>query len=179
MIDFAGSGLGLRYGTVRVVRARAGWVPIADELVASVRSALSRLADDVQHVGSSAVAGLPAKPVLDLAIAVPARVQVDELVGPMVGLGWIYRGDAGDDGGWVFVMEDAPWHRVAHAHGVAAGGPQWRRYIEFRDLLRASAAARRTYGEAKRRLARRFPDDARRYTDAKRPTVEALLAGRA
>lgn len=93
----------------------------------------------------------------------------------MSGLAWIYRGDAGDDGGWVFVMEDAPWHRVAHAHAVEFGGSQWVRYLHFRDLLLHSAEARGRYEAAKQRLAREHPDGRRRYTAGKASTVEALL----
>jgi GrpB-like predicted nucleotidyltransferase (UPF0157 family) len=72
-------------------------------------------------------------------------------------LGWRYRGDAGCDGGWVFVLEDAPLHRVAHAHGVEQGGSQWCAYLQLRDLLRRSAEARQAYEETKRQLVAQHP----------------------
>jgi GrpB-like predicted nucleotidyltransferase (UPF0157 family) len=177
--DFVQAGLGLRYGTVRLVPVEAGWASFAEELAANIRSALSDIAGDVQHIGSSAVPGMLAKPIIDLAIAVRTGIVVDQLVEPMTNLGWIYRGDAGQDGGWVFVMEDAPWHRVAHAHGVESGGTQWRRYIEFRDLLLRSPAARKAYDETKLRLAEAYPDNARRYMEGKETTVLGLLTGSA
>jgi GrpB-like predicted nucleotidyltransferase (UPF0157 family) len=177
MLDFAAAGLGLEYGAMRLVRADGGWVAIAGKLAGDIAVVLADVARAVEHVGSSAVPGLLAKPIVDLAVGVRAGTPVEDVAERMSRLGWIYRGDAGDDGGWVFVMEDSPWHRVAHAHGVQFGGVQWVRYLEFRDLLRRSAAARRTYEQAKLRLAEQYPDGRSGYTEGKGPTVQRLLAG--
>ena len=129
----------------------------------------------VEHVGSTAVPELLAKPVIDVAIGVVTGTEVDELIDPMHRAGWIYRGDAGHEGGWVFVLEDAPRHRVAHAHGVEHDGVEWRRYLEFRELLRASPDARAAYDTTKRTLARDYEHDARSYTAGKTKTVWSLL----
>ena len=178
-VNYAAAGLGLQYGEVRLVRAKDEWAPIADELVAAIRSELADVASAVAHIGSTAVPGLLAKPVIDIAIAVRPGVGVDDVSGPMARLGWLYRGDAGQDGGWVFVLEDAPWHRVAHAHGVESGGEQWRRYLQLRELLRSSPEARRTYEATKLRLADQHPEGHREYTAGKTGTVQQLLADRA
>jgi GrpB-like predicted nucleotidyltransferase (UPF0157 family) len=176
--DFASAGIGLQYGTVRLVRADDRWATIAHELAAAIKTALGELVPAVEHIGSTAVLGLLAKPIIDLAIGMRPDTMVGDVTEPMARLGWIYRGDAGDDGGWIFVMEDAPWHRVAHAHGVDFGGSQWIRYLQFRELLRQSGAARTTYEGAKQRLAERHPDGRRRYTAGKDATVQRLLAAR-
>jgi GrpB-like predicted nucleotidyltransferase (UPF0157 family) len=117
-----------------------------------------------------------AKPIIDLAIGVDPGIEVTEIVEPMSRLGWIYRGDAGTDGGWVFVMEDAPSHRVAHAHGVEFGGAPWVRYMEFRELLRRDPIARRDYEATKERVAAEHPDGRQGYTAGKGATVQRLLA---
>jgi GrpB-like predicted nucleotidyltransferase (UPF0157 family) len=166
----------LEYGSVRLVRARASWARIGTQLAADVASTLPECAVAVEHVGSTAVPGLLAKPIIDLAIGVQSGTRVESLIEPMQAAGWIYRGDAGDAGGWVFVLEDEPWHRVAHAHGVEHDGVAWRRYLAFRGLLRSSTDARRAYEQAKVRLAEEYASDARRYTDGKTETVEGLLA---
>lgn len=57
-------------------------------------------------------------------------------------VGYQFRGDAGDQGGLAFVLEDHPKHRVAHLHVVDHGGEQWRHYLTFRDLLLMNADAR-------------------------------------
>ena len=178
VLDFAAAGLGLQYGTVRLVPVADDWANLACALAADISRVLDDHAIEVEHIGSTAVPGLLAKPILDLAVALRAGTVVEEVAEPLSRLGWIYRGDAGEGGGWVFVMDDSPWHRVAHAHGVLFGSLQWVRYLEFRDLLRESAAARQTYVEAKQTLAARFPDGRRHYTEGKGPTVERLLAAR-
>ncbi len=90
--------------------------------------------------------------------------------------GWIYRGDAGDDGGHVLVLEDRPWHGVAHAHVVSLGGDQWRNYLRLRDLLRESPAARERYAAAKRSLLQASGNDRSAYTMGKTDIVRSLLA---
>ena len=179
VIDFAAAGIGLQYGTVRLVRSDERWGAIAQVLAADIRSALAGSARAVEHVGSTAVPGLLAKPIIDLAIGLWAGAAVDDIAEPLARRGWIYRGDAGEEGGWVFVLEDEPWHRVAHAHGVAFDGPQWARYLQFRDLLRRSASARNTYEQAKQQLAEQHPGGRHRYTAGKDATVHRLLAAEA
>ena len=175
MIDFGAAGLGLPYGTVRLVPAHPGWSRIAHALSGDIARAVPALVHGVEHIGSTAVPGLLSKPIVDLAIGMQLDAQLEDLADRLATIGWIYRGDAGEDGGLVFVMEDAPWHRVAHAHGVVYGGEQWTRYIALRELLRGSAPARRTYEEAKTELAVRFSDDHANYTAGKTPTVTKLL----
>ncbi len=176
MVDFAAVGLGLQYGTVALVRADDRWGAVAGALAADIEAALAGLAHAVEHVGSTSVPGLLAKPIIDLAVGLSSAAALDEVEAPLRRLGWLYRGDAGDEGGWVFVLEDAPWHRVAHVHGVEFGSEQWVRYLQFRALLRRDAAARQTYEEAKLRLAERFPDGRKDYLAGKDPTVRRLLA---
>ena len=179
MTDFASAGLGLQYGTVRLVHAREGWAVIASELAAEINRVLSALVVGIEHVGSTAVPGLLAKPIIDLAVGIRPGAVLSEVTEAMSRLGWIYRGDAGDAGGWIFVFEDSPWHRVAHAHGVEFGGSQWVQYLRFRDLLLRSPVARRTYEEAKQHLAEQHPDGRQHYTAGKDPTVLRLLAAEA
>lgn len=178
MIDFRAAGLGLQYGTVRLVRADARWAAIGAELAADIRAVLGGAAEAVEHIGSTAIPGMLAKSIIDLAVGVRSEIGVDEVADGLSTLGWIFRGDAGNDGRWVFVMEDAPWHRVAHAHGVDFGKRQWVRYLQFRDRLRRSNRARKAYEEAKQRLAQRHPDARRLYTTGKDATVQALLTDR-
>ncbi|MEY2461383.1 MAG: hypothetical protein QOG30_3213 [Acidimicrobiaceae bacterium] len=175
VIDFGAAGLGLAYGTVRLVPADPEWSTIARTLSDDIAQAVPAL-QGVEHVGSTAVPGLLSKPIVDLALGMQPDSDVGDLSDRLATLGWICRGDAGEDGGLVFVMEDAPWHRVAHAHGVVYGGEQWTRYIALRELLRRSPSARRAYEEAKTELAVRFPDDHANYTAGKTPTVAKLLA---
>jgi GrpB-like predicted nucleotidyltransferase (UPF0157 family) len=177
-LDFHAVGLGLEIGVVRLVRTDEAWADTGRRLAAEVHDAVGHAAVAVEHIGSTAVPGLLAKPIVDLAIGVRCDTAVVEVAAPLSHLGWIFRGDAGEAGGWVFVLEDRPERRVAHAHGVEFGGAQWSRYAEFRDLLRRSAAARRTYERVKQRLASLHPEDRRAYTAGKDDVVHGLFGTR-
>ena len=168
--------LGLEYGTVSLTEARPEWGAIAGRLAERIRAALGGSALGVEHVGSTAVPGLATKPIVDLAVGMN-EVCPEVVSEPLARLGFIYRGDAREQGGLVFVLEDRPRHRVAHVHAVQYGGPQWERYIVFRDLLRGDASARAAYARTKTELARRFPNDRKAYQTAKDAIVRRLLAG--
>ncbi len=167
-------GLGLDQGTVLLREARPEWGGLARGLADAIREALGERAAEVEHIGSTAVPGLAAKPIIDLAAGV-ARPSVAAVRGPLEKLGYRYRGDAGDQGGLLFVLEVRPRHRVAHVHVVDPDGPQWQRYLAFRDLLRSDASARAKYTRLKRELARRHPHDRRAYTEGKERLVRELL----
>ena len=167
--------LGLTRHSVRVVEHDPDWALLAAEACRDVRIACGGLLLDLQHVGSTAVPGLPAKPVLDLVAAVRTLESVSELVPRLAAIGYLYRGDRGDRGGHLFVAESAPDVRTIHLHVVELGGSQWRNYVLFRDLLRRSPATRRRYAELKRELGARFSDDAESYTAAKADFIRGAL----
>lgn len=168
-------GLGLDYGTVGLAVARPEWRQLAERLANVIRDTLGASTASVEHIGSSAVPGLAAKPILDLAIGVAPHVPLEPLRHALEDLGYQFRGDAGDQGGLVFVLEDRPKRRVVHLHVVDHDGPQWRRYLTFRDLLLTNADARDRYERMKSDLAEKFPQDRKAYTAAKESLVRALL----
>ena len=168
-------GLGIDYGTVGLAAARPEWGCLAKRLAEEIRDKLGRSTASVEHVGSSAVPGLAAKPIIDLAVGLRRHVPLDALTRSLDGVGYEFRGDAGDQGGLVFVLEDRPKHRVVHLHVVDHGGEEWHRYLTFRDLLRTNAEARERYERMKRELAKRFPDDRKAYTAGKQSLVRGLL----
>jgi GrpB-like predicted nucleotidyltransferase (UPF0157 family) len=121
------------------------------------------------------VIGLLAKPIVDLAVGVSEPNSIAALRGRLENFGWIYRGDAGDDGGHVFVLEARPWYRVAHLHVVELGGSQWDDYLRLRDLLRRSSDARDRYSAVKLQLSTEFRGDRKAYTEGKSDVVRSLL----
>jgi len=168
--------LGLARGRVDVVGSDPGWQLAFDQIAAELHTGLTSLEVTVEHVGSTAVPGLAAKPIIDIAIGVDGDVEIEPVVRRLEPLGYIYRGDLGDEGGHLFVLEDQPDHRVAHIHVVSTGDPQWSRYLAFRDRLRGDMQARTEYECLKRQLARRFPDNRGAYTAAKESFIQRLLA---
>ncbi|MCP4306284.1 MAG: GrpB family protein [bacterium] len=172
-------GLGLRYGTVRLEPSHLKWVSIAAVVGARVAQALGSDAVVIEHVGSTAVPGLLAKPVIDVAVGVRPDADLAAIRQRLESSGWVYRGDAGRAGGHVFVLERGPHSRIAHVHVVEYDGEQWRRYLTLRDLLQNDLEARSAYEQAKLALVKTYGSDnsKRAYTSGKTSIIEELLDG--
>jgi GrpB-like predicted nucleotidyltransferase (UPF0157 family) len=168
--------LGLEYGQVRLAEHDQEWKIAFEREATRLRTTLATLALAVEHVGSTAVPGLISKPILDIAVGLDAAADHDLLIARLESLGYIFRGDAGDEGGLLFVLEDRPGRRVAHVHAVRFRDDQWRRYLAVRDRLRTDQAARTAYAQLKRRLAGQFADDRRAYTAAKSSFIARLVS---
>jgi GrpB-like predicted nucleotidyltransferase (UPF0157 family) len=168
-------GLGQDYRSMTLGRTTEAWLAAGEELRAHVAGLLEGVVTEVAVIGSSSVLGLLAKPILDLAVGVTVDEPLSPIVTRLEADGWIYRGDAGADGGHVFVLEARPWHRVAHLHVVEYDGRSWRDYLRLRDLLRRSPDARRRYEGVKADLAHQDPVDRKAYTQGKSDVVASLL----
>jgi GrpB-like predicted nucleotidyltransferase (UPF0157 family) len=138
------------------------------------------LADGVEHVGSTAVPGLAAKPIVDLMASVR---DLDEVVaragGDLAADGWCYVPPELDKRPWrrFFVKPDASGRRrVAHLHLIQAGHPRWAEQLAFRDALRGDERLARRYEDLKRRLAAEHAGDREAYTAAKAAFVASALA---
>lgn len=172
------SKIGLKKGIVHLADNSPVW---ADQFEQEAGRLLPKIADliiDLQHVGSTAVPGLSAKPIIDIAIAIESRKVIPSLVRSLTELGYTDRGDGGNDGGYLLVLEPVPEVRTVHVHVVEATDVQWRDYIGFRDLLRRNEDIREEYGRLKRDLAHKYKNDRRLYTAGKHRFIRGLLGER-
>jgi GrpB-like predicted nucleotidyltransferase (UPF0157 family) len=138
------------------------------------------LAGGVEHVGSTAVPGLAAKPIIDLMASVhDPDVVVEQAGGPLGADGWCYVPPEIDSGGsWrrFFVKPDASGqHRQAHLHVIKAGHPRWAEQLAFRDALRRDSGLAGRYADLKRRLAAAHGDDREAYGVAKASFIAQTL----
>jgi GrpB-like predicted nucleotidyltransferase (UPF0157 family) len=167
-------GLGLPKGVVRLERVVPGWRTVATALIAEITAALGTRAAGVEHIGSTAVQGLLAKPIIDIAVLLASDAAVDGVVTAIEGLGYEFRGDAGNAGGLVFVLNVRPDHRVAHVHVLPSCDEQWDQYLSFRGRLRSDAGARASYEAAKVALASKYHNNRKAYTDGKEDIIRRL-----
>lgn len=167
--------IGLRRFTVQVVEHDPRWSALAADECREAILVCGNLLVDVQHVGSTSVPDLPAKPILDIAAGAASPDAIPELVQRLIGIGYIYRGDGGDEGGHLFVMESSPDVRKIHLHVVEHNGTQWCNYLRFRDLLRRNPDIRNRYAELKRELEKRFRNDRESYTAFKNDFIRGIL----
>lgn len=174
--DFDGVEIGLTRGTVRIVDSDPGWPGAFEKVIGELRRALGGWTEGIEPIGSAAVPGLAAKPILDVAVALAAHTQISDVHTVLTRLGYHYGGDAGAWGGHIFALEDRPDHRLVTLHAVRHDDPQWARYLIVRDRLRRDPTARRAYAALKRRLAAEYPSDRQAYTSAKTAFITDLLA---
>ncbi|MBD0320017.1 MAG: GrpB family protein [Gemmatimonadetes bacterium] len=163
--------------TLRLAEYDPAWPARFAAEAARIRAALGTLAAAVEHVGSTAVPGLPGKPVLDLAIAVATEADADACVAPLQALGYTYRGPHGDDPRRRYYVRDAAGKRFSHIHLYILPARAWDEKLAFRDALRADPALARAYAAEKWRVAEAVGWDKAAYSLAKGPFVERVLAG--
>lgn len=152
------------------------WPRLFEGLRGRLLDVLGELAVAVEHVGSTAVPGLAAKPVVDIDAVVPSAEDVPLAIERLERAGYRHEGDLGIPSREAFEPPaDAPWH---HLYVLPADSEELRRMLVFRDYLRAHPEEASTYAALKREAARRFGGDRRAYTDAKDEFVERILSQR-
>lgn len=130
----------------------------------------------IEHVGSTSVKGLPAKPVLDIALLLKQPKLLSTVEKALCSNGYIYRGNKAEEGGHLFVFETSRDVRTIHLHAIVEGDPQWNAYLSFRDIMRANAELRAEYGRLKARLATEHSNDRGSYTAAKAGFIQEVLS---
>ena len=132
------------------------------------------LAGAIEHIGSTAVPGLVAKPVIDLMAPVVSLAASRDAIDAVVRAGYVHHPYRADVMHWF--CRPSPAHRTHHLHLVPLGSPTWLERLAFRDALRTDPARAADYARLKQDLARRHRDDREAYTDGKSAFVDALLA---
>ncbi len=156
------------------------WPDHFAEIHGHLLSALGELAISVEHVGSTSVPGLAAKPIIDIDVVIEKGEALTSVVESLATLGFEHQGDLGVAGREAFKTKDDsalckswPAH---HLYVCEKNNAELARHLAFRDYLRANQAAAVRYAEIKRDLAQKFPWDRIRYNDGKAPFVSELLA---
>lgn len=127
----------------------------------------------VEHIGSTAVMGLAAKPIIDIDVVVPSRSDVPNAVARLATLGYTHQGDLGISGREAF--ERPPRSTPHHLYLCVCGNAEYCRHMTFRNYLRDHWDEAKRYEALKRDLAARFPNDRAAYSAGKADFVEAAL----
>ncbi len=162
---------------VVVVPYDAAWPSRFRREARRLQAALLAAAPVIEHIGSTSVPGLAAKPVIDLLVGVRSLDAFASHVDRLAACGYeyvpAYEATLPERR---FFRRRLRGIRTHHVHVVELNGPCWRRYLAFRDRLRADAALASNYATLKSALAARFAADRDAYTDGKTGFVEAALA---
>lgn len=130
----------------------------------------------IDHVGSTSVPGLAAKPIVDIQLSLHSMSPRDAYVTPLQGLGYRWVADPWDDEHEYFSIEDPEERRQFHIHACGSGSAWERRHLAFRDALRADPGLAADYEQLKRRLAAEHPHDIMSYVDGKTAFVREIEA---
>jgi GrpB-like predicted nucleotidyltransferase (UPF0157 family) len=150
---------------LKVVDYDPSWPTKFETLRARILGALGIIADSIEHVGSTSVPGLPAKPIIDMDVVVLSASQVPPAIERLAVLGYKHRGNLGIDGREAF---DSPSGLVAHhLYLCVRGCVALSNHLTVRNYLRRNSDAAVKYGQLKRRLAKQLPTDAAQYVEGK------------
>ncbi len=168
--------IGMKRGTVYLEPHQTEWQRAAEETKHTLKRIFGSVAVDIQHIGSTSIRTISAKPIIDIAVAVNDYELVlnkcDELEKAEI----VFRFDERPEQ-LLFVMGDFEKDtRSLHIHVVLYGSDEWNNYINFRDYLNTHIAAAKEYEAVKLRLAEQYPDDRIAYTDGKQEVIDKLLA---
>ncbi len=152
------------------------WPEIYAGEAQAIRQALGDILVGVEHVGSTAIPGLAAKPVIDILVGVTVLAEAEAKIPALEALGYECRGENGIPGRLFFRKGLVEFRRTHHLHMVEAGHEQWKSLLAFRDYLRSHPGDAQRYEALKRALAEQFRDNRAAYSKGKTQFVQAVLA---
>ncbi len=153
---------------VELVEHSPAWVSDGRIAAARIAEALGPTLVEIHHVGSTSIAGIRAKPIIDLLPVVTDLGSLDADAPRLRALGYRWRGEFGIAGRRYCTLDDAvTGRRLVQLHAFAAGHPEIDRMLLFRDYLRSHPAEARAYEAEKERCRLLHPDDTMAYAEAK------------
>jgi GrpB-like predicted nucleotidyltransferase (UPF0157 family) len=127
----------------------------------------------IEHVGSTSIPGMLAKPIVDILIGVEALNNAEKMIPGMESIGYDYPGDIGIPDDRIFGRD--PGFRKYLVHVVVINSTRWTRYIDFRDALRQDVKLADEYCELKTAIVRKHPEGRAKYTELKSDFINRVL----
>lgn len=164
--------IGLKPGTVTISKHDQRWREIFERERDRIKQALGDVVLAAEHVGSTSVPGLDAKPIVDIAMAIASFESFPPHIPTVEALGYIYRGENGIPRRHYFVYGDP---RIVHLHFLERDSDAWHIHLAFRETMRHSPELRQQYMDLKHELATRFPNDRDAYTAGKQAFIHSII----
>ena len=165
----------MKRGTVYLEPHQSEWERAAEETISTLKNILGSVAVDIQHIGSTSIKTISAKPIIDIAVAVNDYEPILRKRNVLEKADIIFRFDERPEQ-LLFVMGDFEKDtRSHHIHVVLYDSDEWNNYINFRGYLNSNSEAAGEYEAVKIRLAEQYPDDRIAYTEGKQEVIYRLL----
>ena len=170
--------LGLKRGTVQLEPHDKQWDEIAIQTIKTLKSILGDDAIDIQHIGSTAIPVIKAKPIIDIVVGVTDFERIMLHNEQLQKEGIFYRG-SDVEYQILYVMGDMEKDiRTHHIHIVKWNGTEWKKYIHFRDYLNDNENMALQYQKVKEELESKYADDRVAYTNGKQEMIDIILNGK-
>lgn len=167
--------IGLKRGTVAVESHRMEWDVAAQEVINKLKEILKNDVVDLQHIGSTSIKNICAKPIIDIVVGVKSFDRIMVHNEELMVSGIVYRRQD-HQGQHLYICSDTENDIQTHfIHVVIYGEKQWNDYLNMRDYLNAHEDKAKEYSDLKERLAKTFPKDRQAYTNGKSSLIENIL----
>lgn len=150
------------------------WKDDFEKIKSEIINAIGDLIIGVEHVGSTSVDGMSAKPCIDIDVIIKDYSAFDIIVSRLEMIGYIYEGNLGIEDREAFKYFNKPHLRTHHLYVCPQKSEELYRHITFRDFLRSNVDAVKKYSCVKETAARLFPHDIEKYMEYKSPCIEEL-----
>jgi len=166
--------IGLSRGIVKLAPYTDQWKDEFNKEKALLSSTVGNYVLAIEHVGSTSIEGLDAKPIIDIAMGVKSLNAVNDFRRSLEAIGYNYRGNGGIEGRVLFAKGSEEL-RTHHLHIEILNGGIWKNHIYFRDYLRLHREYINEYSNLKNELALKFADDRSAYTKEKDKFISMVL----
>jgi GrpB-like predicted nucleotidyltransferase (UPF0157 family) len=168
------NNLGTTAGNIEIVPYSTEWPELFELEAKRIMAACEGIITVIEHIGSTAIPGMAAKPILDIMPGLESYQDGWKTIGPLKQLGYEYFGENGIPGRLYFGFRSEQ-RSVIHVHIFEIGTENWRRHLIFRDYLRNNPAIAAQYAELKKELAIRFRNERGEYTNGKSEFINSVV----
>ncbi len=162
----------MRTTNVIVLPYDRAWVSAFEEIKKEIENAIGDLIIGIEHVGSTAVEGLSAKPCIDIDVVIKDYSVFETIVSRLQTIGYLHEGDLGIKDREAFRYLEKPHLQTHHLYVCPQYSEELHRHITFRNFLRNNSEAIQKYSLVKEAAAKRFPDDIEKYMEYKSACIE-------
>lgn len=164
----------MRTGQVIVLPYQASWKTDFEKIKKEIEITLGSLAIGIEHIGSTSVEGLSAKPCIDMDVIIESESFLPATIRRLEKIGYFHEGNLGIEGREAFCYTDKPHLIAHHLYVCPKNSKELHRHLVFRDFLRNNPEAVKKYSAVKEKAAKLFPDDIGKYIAYKSPCIEEL-----